>query len=74
MNEQNATGINLEKYNGEEKPTQDIRRKIANFVIEYRETRDKQHARNSFREICGETKIHPYSFVNQLLHTAYAQD
>lgn len=36
MNEQNVIGKNFEKYN-DCKPSQEIRRKIANYFIEYRD-------------------------------------
>ena len=36
MNEQNVIGTNFEKYN-DCKPSQEIRRKIANYFIEYRD-------------------------------------
>ncbi len=36
MNEQNVIGTNFEKYN-DCKPSQEIRRKIANYFLEYRE-------------------------------------
>ena len=41
MNEQNVIGMNFEKYNREAKPSQEVRRKIANFVMEYQEIQDK---------------------------------
>lgn len=41
MNEQNVIGMNLEKYN-DQKPSQEIRRKIANYFAEYRENEDKE--------------------------------
>lgn len=55
MNEQNVIGTNLEKYNREERPTPEIRRKIANFVAEYKETKDRSCAKDSFLEVCDET-------------------
>ena len=45
MNEQNVIGLNFEKYNREDKPSVEIRRKIGNFVLEYQETLDKAHAK-----------------------------
>ncbi|MFS8159445.1 MAG: hypothetical protein ACMG6E_04370 [Candidatus Roizmanbacteria bacterium] len=36
MNEQNVIGKNFEKYN-DCKPSQEIRRKIANYFLEYRD-------------------------------------
>ncbi len=36
MNEQNVIGMNFEKYN-DQKPSQEIRRKITNYFSEYRE-------------------------------------
>jgi hypothetical protein len=56
MNEQNVIGMNFEKYN-DIKPSQDIRRKIANYFQEYKETQDKNHAKNDFIDICRETSI-----------------
>ena len=36
MNSTNVVGLNFEKYNNH-KPSSEIRRKIANYFIEYRE-------------------------------------
>ena len=55
MNEQNVIGTNLENYNREERPTPEIRRNIANFVAEYKETKDRSFAKDSFLEVCDET-------------------
>jgi hypothetical protein len=52
MNEQNVIGFNFEKYNREAKPSNEIRRKIGNFVMEFRETKDRNYAKESFIELC----------------------
>jgi hypothetical protein len=44
MNEQNVIGTNFEKYN-DIKPSPEIRRKIANFFIEYKDNFDKSFAK-----------------------------
>ena len=72
MNEQNVIGMNFEKYNGEAKPSHEIRRKIANFVLEYRETKDRAHATDSFLEVCDETQIARYFFVGYILHNSFS--
>ena len=74
MNEQNVIGMNFEKYNREEKPSQEIRRKIANFVMEYQETQDKQHAKNAFLEMCSESEVSHFTFVGYILNNAYSLD
>ena len=74
MNEQNVIGTNLEKYNREERPTPEIRRKIANFVAEYKETKDRSFAKDSFLEVCDETLIPRFNFVGYILHNAFTQD
>jgi hypothetical protein len=74
MNEQNVIGMDFEKYNREAKPSQEVRRKIANFVMEYRETQDKQHAKNSFLEMCTESGVSHFTFVGYILNNAYSLD
>lgn len=39
MNEQNVIGTNFEKYN-DKKPSAEIRRKITNYISEYKENND----------------------------------
>ena len=56
MNEQNCIGMNFQKYN-DKKPSQEIRRKIANYFQEYKQTYDRTHAKESFIDICKETDI-----------------
>jgi hypothetical protein len=71
MNEQNVIGMNFEKYN-DIKPSQEIRRKIANMFLEYRELRDKEHARDSVIEICRETGISRFVFLGYILNNAFS--
>ncbi|CDW76846.1 eukaryotic translation initiation factor 4 gamma [Stylonychia lemnae] len=73
MNEQNVIGLNFEKYTNQ-KPSQDIRRKIANYFAEYKESQDRVHAKISFQDICKETNIQPFIFVGYILHNAFSQD
>ena len=56
MNEQNVIGTNLEKYN-DFKPSQLVRRKITNYLQEYKEFLNKENAKFNFLEICRENKI-----------------
>lgn len=74
MNEQNVLGTDLEKYNRESKPSSEIRRKIANFAMEYRETKDRTHAKASFLELCKETNTPRYTFVGYILNNAFSLD
>lgn len=73
MNEQNVVGMNFEKYN-DQKPPQDIRRKIANYFAEYSQNQDNLQAKASFHEILKETNIQPFVFVGYILHNAFSQD
>ena len=47
MNEQNVIGMNFEKYN-DRKPTHEIRRKITNYISEFRENMDMNYAKTTF--------------------------
>ncbi len=73
MNEQNVIGTNFEKYN-DQKPSQEIRRKIANYFLEYKELQDKKLAKENFIEICRETQIKRFIFVGYILNNAFSQD
>lgn len=44
MNAQNVIGMNFQKYN-DNKPSGEIRRKITNLFLEYKELKDKQFAK-----------------------------
>jgi glycosyltransferase involved in cell wall biosynthesis len=74
MNEHNVVGLDFEKYNREAKPSGEIRRKIANFVAEYRETKDTKAAVESFAELCRETSTAKFNFVGYILHNAFSHD
>jgi hypothetical protein len=74
MNEQNVIGTNFEKYNREAKPSAEIRRKIGNFVMEYTETKDRVHAKESFLEICSEGSVPAFNIVGYILHNAFSFD
>jgi len=74
MNEQNVIGTNFEKYNREARTTADVRRKIANFVLEYNESKDRNHAKNSFLELCEETQVQRFVFLGFILHYAFSFD
>lgn len=56
MNETNVIGMNFEKYNNQ-KPTQEVRRKIANYFAEYKENNDYEYGKTSFLDISKETQI-----------------
>ena len=73
LNEQNVVGMNFEKYN-DQKPSQEVRRKIANYLAEFSQTADAQHAKASFGEILRETSVQPCVFVGYILHNAFSQD
>lgn len=70
------TGTNFEKYNKEgNKPTMEGRRKIANFVLEFRETKgDHEHAKAMLQEICNEAKIEKHMFVGYILQNSFSFD
>ena len=74
MNEQNVIGMNFEKYNREGKPSGEIRRKIGNFVLEYQDTQDKVHAKNSFLEMCQESGVSNFTFVGYILNNTFSLD
>lgn len=71
MNESNVIGMNFEKYNNQ-KPSQDIRRKITNYLAEYRENLDYNYAKTSFLDICKETSIQEFIFCGYILHNAFS--
>jgi hypothetical protein len=51
MNIENVVGLNFEKYN-KIKPSKQIKLKILNLFMEYKESLDKQHATEEFLSIC----------------------
>ena len=73
MNEQNVIGTNFEKYN-DQKPSQEIRRKIANYFLEYKDNYDKATAARSFEDICKENSLPKHIFIGYILHNAFSQD
>ena len=74
MNEQNVVGVQFEKYNREARPSADVRRKIANLVVEYIETKDCNNAKGLFLELCDELKTPKFNFVGYILHNAFSLD
>jgi len=74
MNEQNVVGTNFEKYNREAKPSSEVRRKIANFVLEYKETKDRDFAKTAFVDLCQELNTPRFNFVGYILYSAFSQD
>ena len=74
MNEQNVVGIHFEKYNREAKPSSEVRRKIANFVLEYKETKDRAYAKTAFVDLCQELNTPHFNFVGYILYSAFSQD
>jgi len=74
MNEQNVIGTNFEKYNREGKPSGEIRRKIGNFVMEYKETKDKAHAMDSFLEMCSIEGVAAFNIIGYILHNSFSFD
>lgn len=73
MNETNVVGMNFQKYN-EQKPSFEIRRKIANYATEYLEHGDVQFSKQFFQEILSETNIQVFLFVGYIVHFAFSQD
>lgn len=53
MNVDNVVGLNFEKYN-DIKPNRNIKLKISNLFMEFKESLDKQHATEEFLRICQE--------------------
>jgi hypothetical protein len=74
MNEQNVIGFNFEKYNREAKPSNEIRRKIGNFVMEFRETKDRNYAKESFNELCNTADTNAFTVIGYILHNAFSFD
>jgi hypothetical protein len=70
MNEQNVIGLNFEKYNNQRSP--EIRRKIINFIEEFRENKDKLIAMQAYKEILSENKLPAYMFLGYLFCNAYS--
>lgn len=71
MNEQNVIGTNFEKYN-DQKPSQEIRRKIANYFLEYKDNYDKTHAVRCFEDICKENNLPKHIFIGYIFHNAFS--
>ena len=73
MNRYNVVGLNFEQYN-DVKPTQEIRRKIANLFMEYNESGDSQHASQEFVDICEVCDVKRFIVVGHILNNAFSQD
>jgi hypothetical protein len=71
MNSSNVIGMNFEKYNNQ-KPTQEVRRKITNYFAEYKENNDYEYAKSSFFDICKETQIKQFVFIGYILNNAFS--
>ena len=64
--------MNFEKYNNL-KPTQEIRRKIANLFLEFQDNKNNEEFKGSFMEICQTTQTKEYIFLGYILNNAYSQ-
>ena len=73
INQSNVTGLDFEKYN-DLKPTPEIKRKITNLCLEFRESGDKEHASAEFIEICEQTGLKRFVFLGYLLNNALSMD
>lgn len=55
------------------KPTQTIRRKITNFLFEYKESFDNSMI-EAFKEICEENELKPFIFAGYILQNGFSQN
>ena len=65
-------GLNFQKYM-DSKPEAGIRREILNMFNEYKESGDRQHARNELLSICEQYTLEKFYFVGYFLNNSLAE-
>lgn len=73
MNQENVVGLDFERYN-KIKPSPEIKRKIANLFLEFKESKDKKHAMEEFLDICDQTETSRFMVAGHILNNALSQD
>jgi len=71
INMDNVVGLDFENYN-KMKPSQEIKLKISNLFLEYKENADKNHAMEEFLAICEETKTKRFMCAGYILNNAFS--
>lgn len=71
INQDNVLGLDFENYN-KLKPSQEIKLKISNLFMEFKENCDKEHAMEEFLAICEETSTKKYIFAGHILNNAFS--
>lgn len=72
MNKFNRVGMNFQRYL-ENKPEPAVRREILNMFNEYKESENKEHARDELQTICNQYGIKHYQFVGYFLNNSLAE-
>ena len=73
MNQENVVGLDFERYN-KTKPSPEIKLKISNLFLEFKESLDKEHAMEEFLGICDETETSRFMVAGHILNYAFSQD
>ena len=73
MNQENVVGLDFERYN-KIKPSPEIKLKISNLFLEFKESRDKEHAMGEFLGICEQTETSKFMVAGHILNNAFSQD
>lgn len=72
MNKINQTGMNFQSYM-DTKPEPGVRREILNMFNEYKESGNKQHARDELTAICAQYGIKEFQFIGYFLNYSLAE-
>jgi len=72
INIDNVIGFDFEHYN-KMKPSQQIKLKIKNLVMEFVQGRDREHASSEFIDLCATNDIKPYMVAGYILNNAFSQ-
>ena len=72
MNMVNEVGMNFHKYQ-EAKPAAGVRREILNMFNEYKDSENKEHARDELISICEQYNIQKYIFVGYFINNSLAE-
>ena len=72
MNQNNQVGMNFQRYM-EQKPEPGVRREILNMFNEYKESENRDHAREELLTICEQYGIKSYQFIGYYLNNSLAE-
>lgn len=73
FNKRNTTGQNFESHLKQGRPAPSVLREIQNLFQEYRESEDREHAKEEMIDICDKHKIQRHQFLGYFLNNALSE-